>query len=149
MANVNEPSARQMAAAPIKPTEPTVKNRFEKLFTSVIFKASETDTIYTTERTGLKSKRLASVMIELSGTGGYLKGSVYARQRRGQDKASAEFTFFGANNQTCFTVDDASAKAELDQWRAKVAADYVAWASQTGSIASAHINVGAALDIAL
>lgn len=143
-------AARQMAAQPLTPkTEPTKANRFDRLFTAVIFKASDSDKVFVNERSGQKSKKLASVLLEVGGSEGYLRGTIYAKQGRNETKANAEFSFFGANMQTCFSVEGPTAKAELDAWRAKVAADYKVWASQTGNQTTASINVGAALDLSI
>lgn len=139
-----------MAAAPVTPktdtpTEKKKTNRFADLFTAAIFKAAENGTIYTSERSGGKSQKLANVLVELAGTGGYVRGSIYAKQGKNEKTARAEFTFMGTQNQNCFTVEDSSAKAELDQWRAQMAADYIKWAGQTGHATPAGIVVSVPL----
>jgi hypothetical protein len=151
-----EPSAQaEPVKEPTKEPTPTADqgkgkaNRFEALFTGYVFKASDNGQIYERERSGMKSKRLAAVMVEVAHTGGYLKGSIYARQKKGADKATAEFTFMGSQNQICFTVEDSTAKAELDAWRAQVAADYVKWAIATGQTSAATIETAVPLDISL
>ena len=142
----------EMANAPLnhKPqTDAAPVNRFSKLFTAVIFKPAGNDTVYTAERSGLRSKRLASVSVEVAGTGGYIPGSIYARQPRNAPKAVAEFGFSGTMYQPGFYTEDRAAKDELDAWRKEVADQYIAWAAKTGSVATATVNVGADLGISL
>ena len=147
----NDVNPVEMANAPLHNTPKTDApvNRFSKLFSAVIFKAAGNDTVYTAERSGLRSKRLASVAVEVAGTGGYIPGSIYARQPRGATEAKAEFGFSGTMYQPGFYTEDSAAKTELDQWRAGIADQYVQWAKQTGSVAAPGIQIGVSLGISL
>lgn len=127
-------------------------NRFiDTVFSSWIFKASDSDRVFLGERDGSKSKKLATVVLELAGSGAYLKGNIYAKQAKGADRARAEFGFFGAQNQSSILVDDMTAKHEMSVFKAYIAAEFVKWAKATTTpgTPSAHVETGVALDISL
>lgn len=144
--------AREMAAAPLKPhDEPAVReepaepmhtsdgsnvppskerNRFDALFTSVVFTPSESDTVYTRQSSGLKSRKLANVLVELSHAGAYIRGAVYARLPKGKAKPYAELTFMGNQQSICIVTQDENAKSELIDWRNRAADAYATWRAQ-------------------
>lgn len=148
-------TAQTPPVAPVEPNPEVVAaatvtgSRWDRLFTAVIFKKSDNDTVYINERSGKKSRKIASVLIEMAGSGGYIRGNVNAKQNKGDAKAYAEFTFMGTMTQACIVVEDSAAKAEMDAFRARVVNDCLAWAKETGSTPTAVIPTGVALDLSL
>ena len=142
MGKGNEVDAREMGSAPLAKADKP-KNRFDSVFSVVLFKpANDSARVFTSDRDGGKSKKIANVQVEIAGTGGYIRGSIYAKQPKGAAKAHAEFSWFGANMQTCIVVEDAQAKAELDQWRKGVALRYAGWLKdnpQTAALVGAPV----------
>lgn len=115
------------------------------VFSGYVFRASDNDTIYT-QKNGSKSKKLATCMVELNHSGVYVKGSIYAKQGAAEKQARAEFSFFGANNQTCIAIDDPLSKVDLDRWKATVALDFVKWFKQQTTTTTGRVTTGADLD---
>ena len=147
----NDVNPADMANLPLHNTLKTAApvNRFAAIFTAAIFKPAGNDTVYT-GKTGIRSKRLASVAIEVAGTGGYIPGSIYAKQPANAAEARAEFGFSGTMYQPGFYTEDSGAKNELDQWRAGIADQYTKWAAQTGSVPNTpSVNVGVSLGFSL
>ena len=125
-------------AAPVKPV-----NRFDAIFTGIIFKAASASA-KTYDEGGRKTRKIANVLIEVCNSGSFLKGSVRAVQNAGEAKPHAEFGFFGAVNQgTCIVADDAQADADLLAFRAAVVVKFGEWRKKTGSIASVSAPVDA------
>lgn len=124
----------QIDEAPITVDPKTIPtNRMDRVFASVLFRPSDRATVYTDERTGVQSKQVAQVLVELTdphtgkGSGAFVRGRIYARKKAGSKRATAEFSFMGNAGQPCIVTEDAQVKAELDAWRARVEANYKLW----------------------
>ena len=124
---------REMAAAPLtRNTDGTPKtdehvNRFDSIFTGMVFKAASA-TAKTYEEGDRKTRKIANVLIEIANSGTFLKGSVKAIQDKGDNKPHAEFGFFGAVNQgTCIVTDEPQAGEDLEAFRRTVVKQYGAW----------------------
>lgn len=109
------------------------ENRFRRILGPAIFSASEAKQAYD-QKGGGKRKKILNVVFEnidpytRKGSGVYTKGSVNGILAPGRTKPRAEFSFFGNQSfQSCLQVDDASAKAELEAFRAEIAAEGKRW----------------------
>lgn len=147
-ASVEPPTEQPDLSIPAAPLAPVAVatgpvNRYDTIFTGVIFKAAASDKVY--DQNGTKQKKLASVLVEVAGSRGYLKASVYAEQAAGQSKPRAVFKFFGSQTGVCFTTDDPQSAADLNAWKANQCRMYADWrkASNGGTL----INVPSAQDV--
>jgi hypothetical protein len=140
--------AREMAAAPLSVRETVAEkiNRFAAVFTAVLFTVAENGQVNEREKSGLKSRKLANVLVEVGGTGGYIRGSIYARLPKGATVPYAEFTFTGTQFASAFCVRDEQAKEDLNEWRRSVADLYADWRKENGIAAAAAPTTGPVLD---
>lgn len=107
------------------------KNRFFRLYRDPIFKASEQDKLYPSERDGSVSKKLGSVLLPFrDAAGAYDKGTVYGRQAKGHKTAVAEFSWFGAANQSSKLVEDYAAKEDRKAYFNWLQKRFVAWRTE-------------------
>lgn len=137
---VPEPEPVQPPAPEPEPAKPFLfkpnLNRFDQIFTAVIFNAARADAkVWTDEKTLVKSRKLATVRIEVLGSGGYLHASIKAEQGPRQDKPSARFTFKSTQFESSFTASDPAVASELEQWKRAVERRYKLWRAENPALA--------------
>jgi len=99
-------------------------------FGAPIFTPSDSDKQF--DRTdGLKSKKVANVLLEINAAGLYSRGTIYARQKGG-GTPYVEFTFSGTMNQSSIVTLDEHAKAALQAFKVAVAVAYAGWRKEQG-----------------
>ena len=123
-----------MAAAPMPPApDPTpapAENRFKiggPIFTAILFSPARADAkVFESDRK-VKTKKLASVRVEVCKSGGYLHGNVNARQEPGESKPRVYFNFKGTQFESSFTCEDPAIAKELDDAKRSIEAMYLTW----------------------
>jgi hypothetical protein len=121
-------------------------NRYRRLFSGGLnFKVSDTDTVYTNDRDGSSSKKIANgVAIFVGGFAG-VPLTVYAVKPK-DAPAYAEVKFFGARMTSSITALDEQSKAELLEFRHFMAEQYILWRSgQTIATTPIRKSVGVPL----
>lgn len=134
-AEVNAPAAEQNAP----------RNRYRDLFEAIHFQPSESDQVYTNDRDGSQSKRIASALVVLRGGFAAVPATVYARKPK-QGKVYAEVTFMGTRQQTAIKALDEPSKAELQEFRQWMAREFAEWRKGQNISAAARVNVGVEVD---
>ena len=122
------PTPTESAEIPaITESAPATRSALASVLGRVQFKPSDNVKVFTNDRTGVKSRKIANVLVELGNTGVFVRGSIYARQGAKDTKARAEFSWFGANMQTCLTPEDAQSKADMQSLQNNIAVGYAKW----------------------
>lgn len=124
---------------PETPAEPV--NRYRQLFEAITFQPSESDQVYTNDRDGSQSRRIASALVILRGGFAAVPATVYARKPK-QGKVYAEVTFMGTRQQSAIKALDEPSKAELQDFRRWMATEFAQWRKGQSISKAARVNVG-------
>ncbi len=125
----NRPADEQQAQADTPQQAQAEINPYDAIFPRVVFSTSDSDRVFTNDRNGTKSKKLANVAVMLPGEIAAIPGSIYARQPK-TGKPVIEFTFTGNMRQSAVQPLDERSKAYLSAWRQAVANLYKTWRSE-------------------
>lgn len=120
------------------------ENRFKACFGSITFKAAS-PTTKTYDENGRKSRKLATVMVEIGKTAAFVEGKIDAVSVNG-GPYKAVFGFFGAQNRgSCIKADDPAAIADLEAYKRHVEAEFLNWRKANGTVTTAVQTAGADL----
>lgn len=132
-------AAEQTEQQQTEQTEPV--NPCKLVFGEVRFAPAKlTETVYTNDRTGGSSKKVANVSIELGhGTGWFIPGAIKAVKQTPTSKPVADFTFFGALNKgQAVKASTPEGEMELDAYREHVCQLYAAWRKERAAVTAAN-----------
>jgi hypothetical protein len=128
-APVQDTAAAEVIAvgAPLEEEEPAANgNPYHTIFEDVRFEISDSDQVYTNDRDGLQSKRIAVAAVIYRGGFAAVPATVYARKPK-NGTVYADVTFMGTRQTSAIKPLDEQSKADLLDFRRHLAERFVEW----------------------
>lgn len=127
-APVQDNAAAEVIAvgAPLEEEEPANGNPYHTIFEDVRFEISDSDQVYTNDRDGLQSKRIAVAAVIYRGGFAAVPATVYARKPK-NGTVYADVTFMGTRQTSAIKPLDEQSKADLLDFRRHLAERFVEW----------------------
>jgi hypothetical protein len=112
-------------------------NRYDQVFGAVTMKAIDKQSKTYDNSDGSKSRKIATVTVEIGTSGTVLRGTIYAK-RSARGRTTAEFSFMGTTGQSSVSTLTPEAKADMEHYKLAVARRGAEWAEQNKAALAAQ-----------